>query len=224
MSPHSPIPEHRTVPRRPTRAEIAAQDCYLVARQAAFRRAADAIAVEFAKRPEVRAVTLFGSVARPLLRGVTRFQPYRTLGIKLLHECADVDIAIRIDRIDNLAALNRARTQAVANLLRETGIGVAHHQVDIFLFGDSWDNYLGRLCTYGQCPKDKVDCLTPGCGRALFLKQHEGFVLWPDALAADRGVPLYERGRGCLSRAADLDTSAHDPGLPEPAFGAARTS
>jgi hypothetical protein len=74
------------------------------------------------------------------------------------------------------------------------------------------DNYLDRLCTYGECPKGKVECLTPGCGREPFLKRHEAFVLEPDALAADRTVPLYERGNGFLRRAADLDATTLSSG------------
>jgi hypothetical protein len=39
-------------------------------------------------------------------------------------------------------------------------------------------------------------------------------VLEPDALAADRSVPLYERGSGLLRRASDLEaTSIPDPKL-----------
>jgi hypothetical protein len=207
------------VPSSPTRQEIAEQDRHMLARHAAFRRGAHAITADFAKIPEVRAVTLFGSVAQPLVREVPRFQPFRRLGIKIHHECGDIDLAIWIDRLDNLAALNRARSQAVVNLHRESGIGIAHHQVDIFLFGKGWNDYLGRLCTYAQCPKGKLDCLTPGCGRELFLKQHQGFVLKPDALAADRAVPLYERGRGLLRRASDCEAPSHL--LHEPAPGGA---
>jgi len=180
----------------------------MLARQATFRRAADMIAADLTKIPEVRAVALFGSVARPLAREVPRFQPFKRHRIEILHECGDIDLAIAIDRLDHLAALNRARSRAVINLLKETGIGVAHHQVDVFLFGEGWNDYLGRLCTYGECPKGKVECLTPGCGREPFLKQHEGFVLEPGALATDRAVPLYERENGFLRRAADLDASS----------------
>jgi hypothetical protein len=184
----------------------------MLARQAAFRRAADAIAADLAKIPAVRAIALFGSLARPLVREVPRFQPFRRHRIEILHECGDIDLAIAVDRLDNLVTLNRARSRAVIDLFARNGIGVAHHQVDVFLFGEGWHDYLGRLCTYGECPKGKVECLTPGCGRERFLKQHEGFVLDPGALAADRAVPLYERGRGFLRRAADLDTaSVSDP-------------
>jgi predicted nucleotidyltransferase len=180
----------------------------MLARQATFRRAADAIAADLAKIPEVRTVALFGSLARPLAREVPRFQPFKRHGIEILHECGDIDLAIAIDRLDKLTALNRARNRAVIDLFKQTGIGVAHHQVDVFLFGEGWNDYLGRLCSFAQCPKGKVECLTPGCGREPFLKQHEGFVLEPDALAADRAVPLYERENGFLRRAADLDASS----------------
>jgi hypothetical protein len=193
------------MPRRPTRREIAEQDHHQLMRQAVLRRAADAVAAAFAAFAEVRAVTLFGSVAQPLEHELPRFQPFRRLGIELLHECGDVDLAVAIDRLDNLAALNRARSRAVTNLHEGGGPGVAHHQVDVFMFGTGWNNYLGRLCTYGQCPKGKVECLVPGCGRVLFLRQHEGFVLRHDALAADRCMPLYERGRGILCRASDAE-------------------
>jgi hypothetical protein len=190
---------------RPSRREIAEQDRYLLAQLAAFRRAADVVTAAFAAFPEIRAVTLFGSTARPLAREVPRFQPFRRFGIEVLHECRDVDLAVWIDRLDHLSALNRARNRAVADVHKDGGPGVAHHQVDVFLFGSGWSDYVGRLCTYGQCPKGVADCLAPGCGRAPFLKQHEGFVFRSDALAADRVLPLYERGRGILNRASDLD-------------------
>jgi len=179
----------------------------MLARQASFRRAAEVVTAELAMVPEVRAITLFGSVARPLEREVPRFQPFRHHRIEVLHECKDIDLAVWIDRFDHLAALNRARSRAVADLFRDAGIGVAHHQVEIFLFRQGWHDYRGRLCTFGQCPKGKVECLTPGCGRELFLKQHAGFVLAPDAVAA--GILLYKRGN-------PDDRSAVDAMRPDP--------
>jgi hypothetical protein len=113
------------VPSKPTRQQIAEQDRLMRARQAEFRRAADAVAADLAKIGEVRAVALFGSLARPLMREVPRFQPFKRHGIEILHECGDIDLAVAIDRLDNLATLNRARSRAVNNLLRETGIGVS---------------------------------------------------------------------------------------------------
>jgi hypothetical protein len=198
---------------RPTREQIAKQDGYQLARHAAFRRTADGVTAAFAAFAEVRAVKLFGSVARPLEREVPRFQPFRRRGIEILHQCGDVDLAVWIDRLDNLAALNRVRNRTVTALHQEGTLGVAHHQVDVFLFEKSWSDYVGRLCTYGQCPKGKIDCLTPGCGRQPFLKQHRDFALAAAALAGDRSVLLYERGRGVVRRAADLgEVIALEPG------------
>ena len=53
--------------------------------------------------------------------------------------------------------------------------------------------YLGRLCTYGECPKGKPDCRVPGCGAAPFLKQHQGFVLDPGSFAEGKAVVLFDR-------------------------------
>jgi predicted nucleotidyltransferase len=192
------------MPSRPTRQQIADQDRYQLVRYAAFPRAADEVTAAFVSFGEVRAVKLFGSVARPLAREVPRFQPFRRLGIEILRECSDVDLAVWLDRLDNLSALNRARNLAATTLQREPVHGVPHHQVDVFLFDRGWSDYAGRLCTYGQCPKDKVECLTPRCGSQPFLRQHRDFVFRTDALADDRSVLLYERGRGIVCRAGDL--------------------
>ncbi len=197
----------QSVSHRPTRREIAEQDRYLIAQQLRFRHAADAVTAAFAEFPEVRAVTLFGSVARPLWREVPRFSDFRRHGIETWHECKDVDLAVALDRLDNLRPLGRARNLAVNRLHEATGVGVAHHQVDVFLFGRDWRDYAGRLCPFGQCPKGKPECSVPGCGRLPFLKQHEAFALHREALAADRIVPLYERGQGILRRAAELTAS-----------------
>ena len=67
-----------------------------------------------------------------------------------------------------------------------------HDQVDVFLIEPETGVYLGRLCNYATCPKGKDDCLTPGCGRAPLLKQHEAFEFYADALNEDRIVRLYE--------------------------------
>jgi hypothetical protein len=103
----------RNDPGPPTVREIAEQDAYLLQRQAEFRLAADAVAKAFAAFPEVAAVALFGSVALPLEREVPRFREYRRAGIEVWHECKDVDLAVWIDRIDNLEALAKAERQAL---------------------------------------------------------------------------------------------------------------
>ena len=102
-------------------------------RQAQFRLAADAVTAALAGVPEVEAVALIGSVARPLWREVPRFQPFRYWDIPIWHECKDVDLAVWLDRLDRLQTLNRARSLALHQLFKEKQIGVAHHQVEIFI-------------------------------------------------------------------------------------------
>lgn len=193
-----------------TRREIAEQDREMLDRQANFRLAADAVTVALARFAEVAAVALIGSVARPLSREVPRFSPFRRLGIPIWHECKDVDLAVWLDRLDGLQALNRARGDAVRQLWGKHHVGVAHHQVEIFVLR-AWSNdYLGRLCTFSQCPKAKQECLVPGCGRHLFLRQHDDFTFWPDALDEARIMRLYDRRTGILRRAADTPAAGRE--------------
>ena len=74
----------------------------------------------------------------------------------------------------------------------ENEVGVAHHQVDVFLL-DAASTYLGRLCCFNQCPKHKPDCHAVNCGKIPFLRQHDGFVLDRDSLRLDRIQVLYNR-------------------------------
>ena len=177
----------QSVTRPPLKEWVEEQDGYARRRHAEFRRAAEAVATAFAEQPEVRAIWLFGSVALPPRSKVTR------RGWEMLHHCNDVDLAVWVERLDNLAGLNAARSAAVSRLFRETGVGVAHHQIDVLLFEPGSDRYLGRLCTFAACPKGKPECLTPGCGREPLLRQHIDCNLDPDALAEDRVVRLFNR-------------------------------
>jgi hypothetical protein len=189
---------------RVTRKQIAEQDGYSLRQHANFRLGADAVTAALAAFPQVAAIALIGSVARPLWRERSPFSPFRQQGIDILHYCKDVDLAVWLDQLDGLAALNRARGKSVQRLFAERNVGVAHHQVEIFIFRAGSNDYLGRLCTFSTCPKGKRECLVPGCGDTSLLRQDEGFVLWPSALQEDRIVRLYERGKGILQRAADL--------------------
>ena len=182
-------------------------------RQAQFRLAADAVTAALAGVPEIEAVALIGSVARPLWREVPRFQPFRHWHIPVWHECKDVDLAVWLDRLDRLQALNRARSVALHQLLKEKQLGVAHHQVEIFVLQGAANAYRGRLCRFSQCPKGKRECLVPECGREPFLQQHAGFTFWPDAVAPDKIIRLYDRRHGILRRAAEtLAEGRHDHG------------
>jgi hypothetical protein len=196
--------------RRPTRREIAEQDRQMLDRQAQFRLAADAVTAALAGVPEVEAVALIGSVARPLWPEVPRFQPFRHWGIPVWHECKDVDLAVWLDRLDRLQTLSWARSVALHQLFKEKQIGVAHHQVEIFVLQGEVSAYRGRLCPFSQCPKGKRECLALGCGRDPFLQQHAGFTFWPDTLAQDRVMPLYDRRRGILRRACETPAVGQD--------------
>ena len=196
--------------KRPTHQEIAAQDRQMLDRQTQFRLAADAVTAALARVPEVEAVVLIGSVARPLWREVPRFQPFRSWDVSVWHECKDVDLAVWLARLDRLQTLNRARSMALHRLFEEKQIGVAHHQVEIFILQGEVNAYRGRLCSFSQCPKGKRECLVPGCGRDPFLQQHAGFTFWPDALAPDRIMHLYDRRRGILRCASEISAEGQD--------------
>jgi hypothetical protein len=155
----------------------------MLRRQGEFRVAADAVTAVLAGFAEVEKVALIGSVARPLWREVPRFAPFRQLGVRIWHECKDVDLAVWLDDLGSLRLLNRARSLALRRLFEETQIGVAHHQVDVFILRGGSDDYLGRLCIFGECPKGKSECEVPGCGREAFPPAARGLHL----LAVDAG-------------------------------------
>jgi hypothetical protein len=180
----------------PGRREIAADNERMQRRQRELRLAADYVARAFAVFPEVQRIVLFGSVAVPLRKEVPRFREYRRAAIAIGHECKDVDLAVWLTDLGNLRALGKTRSRAVNQLLAETGVGVAHHQVDVFVMEPGMDRYLGRLCRFGECPKSKRECLVPGCGEPLFLRQHEGFTLRRNALRPKRTVVRFEREVG----------------------------
>jgi len=192
---------------RPSRSQIADQNRYQLRRQRDFRVAADAVVDAFSHFPEVEAISLIGSVALPLWKEVPRFSDYRRYHIEVWHECMDCDLAAWLSRVDNLAELRKARSRALKDLFADTGIGVAHHQVEVFIMQPGTDRYLGRLCTFGQCPKPgKLDCFVPDCGKEPFLRQMERFRFYQDAL--ERSVRLFDRSQGgVLRRAADLPQS-----------------
>ncbi len=177
----------------PSTADVGKEGRLLERRQQQFRAAARRLAAAFAEIPSVRRIVLFGSVAVPLRAEIPRFRAYRRAGVALPHECRDIDLAVWLDDLADLRRLGMARSRALNQLLAETDIGVAHHQVDVFLFEPRTDRYLGRLCIFNQCPKGKRECLVPGCGETRFLRQIEGFEFRPDALSPERSMVLLER-------------------------------
>lgn len=182
-------------PERTWEEEIAEENRLLLRRQEELRAAADYVASALTQIPAVQKVVLFGSVAQPLRKEVPRFRKFRRAGVTLWHECKDVDLAVWVSDVTALRTLQKARSQAVNDLFDDRGVGVAHHQVDVFLFEPGSDRYLGRLCHFGTCPKGKPECRVPGCGSALFLRQHEDFTFDPSCLAPGVTVLLFDKAR-----------------------------
>jgi hypothetical protein len=172
---------------------IADENRAMLRRQEQFHLAAKHVARRLSRIPEVQKVVLFGSVAKPLEKGIPRFREFRQAGIAIYHECRDVDIAVWVSDLNGLKAIQRARSGALNDLLVEERIGVAHHQVDIFVMEPRTNRYLGRLCNFGSCPKRKDECRTSRCGEPKFLRQHEDFKFESDDLNEDTSVVLFRR-------------------------------
>jgi hypothetical protein len=190
---------------------IAEQNRYLLQRQREFRMAADVVTDAWMQFEEVRAVAVIGSVAGPLWKEIPRFSEFRREGIEVWHECHDLDLALWLESQHRLGELRRATGHALRKAFESgAGISVVSHQLDVFLFEPESDNYLGRLCSFSQCPKGKVDCLVPGCGAVPFNKRVAGFEAHDDLLAPATGAMLYARGKGRLRSALELPTVADE--------------
>lgn len=162
-------------------------------RQHQFQLAAQYVALALCGIPTMKRIVLFGSVALPLKQEKPRYAADRLAGLPWVwHECADIDLAVWVDNLTVLKSLQRARGQALNFLLAAHGVGVAHHQVELFIMQPGTDKYLGRLCTFGTCPKGKPDCHTPGCGKTPYLKMVDGFNLHRDALDPAKSMRLYD--------------------------------
>ena len=148
----------------------------MLRRQCLFRWAAQSIAVAMSKLPEVQKVAAFGAVARSLEMEVPRFREFRRHRIEVLHECADLDLAVWTTGLSALKELKRAMSRGLSFVQDTPYGGVAHHQVDVHVFDAERGDYRGRLCIFGQCPKPgKRECLVPGCGAQPFLQQFEKY-------------------------------------------------
>jgi hypothetical protein len=187
------------------RAKIEEQNRSLLQRQREFRIAADVVAKAWAEFPEIQAIAVIGSIAKPLWKEVSRFREFRREGIEVWHECGDLDLALWIDSQHRLGELRRRRDRDLREAY-EAGVGmsVANHQVDVFLFEPRSDRYLGRLCWYGRCPNRKRDCMVPGCGAIPFNKRIAEFTPHADILAPAAQAMLYQRGKGLLRSALEL--------------------
>jgi len=177
----------------PDQQEIQDENRAMLHRHEQFHIAAEYIADRLSNIPEVQKIVLFGSVAGPLDKEIPRFPRLRRLGVPIWHECRDIDLAVWVSNLNRLRALQEARSQALNNLLAEKHIGVAHHQVDIFVMKPATDCYLGRLCIFSACPKGKNECRVPGCGEPRFLQRHEDSEFDLRNLSETTNIVLFDR-------------------------------
>ena len=189
------------------RAKIEEQNRLMMRRQREFRMAADVVTDAWMTFAEVQAAAVIGSVAKLFWKDVPRFREFRHQGIEVWHECGDLDLALWLDSQARLGALRRATSNALrAAFEAGTGVSIVDHQLDVFLIEPGSDRYLGRLCSFNQCPKGKRDCLVAGCGAIPFNKRIAEFSPHVDLLAPASYAMLYQRGAGRLRSALDLPT------------------
>jgi len=186
---------------RPSQEDLDEQDARTLRRQCLFRWAAQFVAIALSQLPEVSKVAAFGAVARPLKNEVPRFSQYRRHGIEVLHECADLDLAVWLSDLTRLKELKNAMSRGLSLVQNTDYGGVAHHQVDVHVMLSETGKYQGRLCIFGQCPKPgKRECLVPGCGAKPFLQQFKGYSFNPARFEAESKVVLFDRASGFLVR------------------------
>ena len=82
------------------------------------------VATAWMDLPEVQAVAVVGSVARPLWKEIPRFREFRREGIEVWHECGDLDLALWIDSQHRLGDLGRAADRALRRAY-EAGAGMS---------------------------------------------------------------------------------------------------
>ncbi len=158
-----------------------------------FRIAAEYVADLIKEVPGVVKIVLFDSAALPLEKEYSRFRKYKRFGKEMYHECKDVDPAVWVNDFKCLKQILKTRNRSSLTLFDEKQIGIAHHQIEIFIFASDNNQYIGRLCIFNECPREgKKECLVPGCGEIPFVKKVESFTLYDDALAAEKSILLYQ--------------------------------
>jgi uncharacterized protein YnzC (UPF0291/DUF896 family) len=162
-----------------------------------FRFAADFIAEQMKSVPEVVRIKLFGSVAGPLELISHKFQKHRHYGKVFYREVGDLDLAVWLTGYDSIETIQSIRNKSSGLLYSEKGIGIAHHQIEIFIFYAITNEYIGRICIFSKCPNaGKKECRVEGCGAIRHVRKHEEFSLYEDALSEEKSVVLFEREQG----------------------------
>lgn len=190
----------------PSEEDIDEQNTRMLRSQCLYRWAAQSIALAMSKLPEVQRVAAFGAVAQPLEMEVPRFREFRRYRIEVLHECADLDLAVWTANLPGLKELRRAKGSGLSVVQNTAWGGIAHHQVDVHIFDAGSGAYRGRLCSFGQCPKPrKMQCFVPGCGVQPFLQQFEKYRFNAARFEGESKVILFDRAGGFLVRPPRID-------------------
>lgn len=179
-----------------SRGEIRMEDTRMLRRQEDFRKAARKVTKHLAEMPVVRKVVLFGSVAMPLWKEVANYSRarFRRRGIKVFHECRNIDMAVWVSSADQVEVMRKAAGRTVWELNEDdTYLSVAHHHFSVHLVDEKSGEYLGMVCHFNKCPKRKPECCVPGCGRDAFVRILPGFRLRPERLNSHSSQVLFAR-------------------------------
>ncbi|HSV98258.1 MAG TPA: hypothetical protein VLM75_15145 [Spirochaetota bacterium] len=179
--------------QEPSEAQIERINTENLKRHANFRIAAEHVSRALSEIAAVRKIILFGSVAIPPFKEMPSSGRFAEKGVEVYHHCDDVDMAVWMDDVKCINELRTARVRGLSLLHKGEGIGVAHHQVDVFLLDCNTGKYLGRLCIFGRCPAKKYVCGVEGCGKTPFLRMHDGFVFDPGIFRGSETICLYDR-------------------------------
>ncbi len=190
----------------PSETDIDDENILMLRRQCLFRWAAQLIAIAMSELPEVQKVAAFGAAAQPLEMEVPRFREFRRHRMEILHECADLDLAVWTSDLSRLKALKTAMNRGLSSVHDTPWGGVAHHQVDVHILDAGSGVYQGRQCFFGQCPKPgKHECLVPRCGAQPFLRQFPKYRFNAAQFEGEPKVVLFDRASGFLVRPPRID-------------------
>lgn len=174
--------------------EIRDEDQRMLRRQNGFRNAARAVTEHLAAMPEVQDVRIFGSVALPLWKEISYHQRLRRKNIRIYHECANIDLAVRVASPANANLMRKACSQVVNDLNeQDIYLHIAHHTFSIHLIDHADSRYLGMVCHFNKCPKHKFECRVPGCGRNRFVQILPWFRLKSQRLNEFNSQILFQR-------------------------------
>ena len=177
--------------------EIREADQRMLRRQTGFRNAARAVTVHLVAMPEVQQVRIFGSVALPLWKEVHHDPRFRHRNIRIYHECANIDLAVRVTSPAGADRIRKVGSRVVADLNdQDVYLNIAHHTFSIHLIDYATGRYLGMACHFNQCPKHKRECQVPGCGAARFVRILPWFQLKPHRLNESNSQVLFQRQGG----------------------------